>query len=173
MRWIAFAIIVYIVAVLQTAVAPFLKLHGVWPDLMVISAVYFALVAKPVDARMACWVVGLTADLLTLSYDGYSNVGIRAVSFGLAAIVIVKVRDFFFRESVWSQLFFTFGAKLFVDVAVGLHMLYVLGQMDRFGAILTTAIYQAVYTAALAPYGHWLLRQLRGPLGVGTAPRWT
>ena len=173
MRWIAFAIILYLVAVLQTAVAPLLALHGVWPDFIVITAVYFALVAKPADARLACWIVGLTADLLTLSFEGYSNVGIRAISLGLTAVFIVRVRDFFFRESVWSQLFFTFGTKLVVDVVVGLHMLYLVGEMNRFTELFSLAVYQAVYTAALAPYGHWLLRQLRGPLGVGATPRWT
>ena len=172
MRWIAFAIILYLVAALQSSVAPLLALHGVWPDFILITGVYFALVAKPSDARLACWITGLTADLLTLSYDGYSNVGIRAITMGFLAVLIVKMREFVFRESVWSQLFFTFVAKFAIESVAGLHMLYLVGRMDQFGELLVLASCEAAYTAALAPYGHWLLRQLRGPLGVGAVPRW-
>ncbi len=172
MRWIIFAILLYLMLALQGAVAPFLALHSVWPDFLVITAVYFALMAKPADAMLACWIVGLLMDLASLSYSNHSNVGIHAVSLGLIAVGIIKVRDLFFRESVWSQLFFTFITKLLLAALVGLHMLYVTGALDRYGEVLTKGVYEAIYTAALAPYGQWLLRQFRGPLGITTVERW-
>lgn len=173
MRWIAFAIIIYLVLVLQTAVAPLLALHTVWPDLMVIAAVWFALLAKPPDAMLACWIIGFAMDLAGLSYHGYSNLGIHALGLGLVAMVIVKVRDFTFRESVASQLFYTFFTKLALSAIVGLHMLYVVGELGRTGEVMTRGVYEAIYTAALAPYGHWLLRQVRGPLGIVAYERWS
>lgn len=173
MRWIAFAILIYLVLVLQTAVAPLLAMHTVWPDFMVVTAVWFALMARAPDAMLACWFIGLAMDLAGLSYQGHSNVGAHALALGLLSIAIVKVRDFTFRESVASQLFYTFFTKLGLCALVGLHMLYVVGELGRFGEVMARGLYEAVYTAALAPYGHWLLRQFRGPLGIVTHERWS
>lgn len=172
MRWIAFAILIYLVLVVQTAVAPLLAMHTVWPDFMVITAVWFALMAKAPDATLACWIIGLTIDLAGLSYQGHSNVGAHAFGLGLLGIVIVKVRDFTFRESVSSQLFYTFFTKLGLCAVVGFHMLFAVGELGRFGEVMARGFYEAIYTAALAPYGHWLLRQFRGPLGIVTQERW-
>ncbi len=172
MRWIPFAILVYLALVVQTAVAPFLSLHGVQPDFVVILAVYYALVAKPPDAMLACWIIGLASDLAGLSFAGHGNVGVRALSLGLISVLIVKVRELTFRDSVWSQLVFTFATKACLSILVGLHALYVAGAALGLNEILARSFYEAVYAAVLAPYGHWMLRQLRGPLGVGPAHRW-
>lgn len=175
MRWIPFAILVYMAAVLQTAVAPYLALHGVWPDFLVIVALYYVLAAKAVDAMLACWIVGLVIDLTGLSYPGAraANVGAHALALGLISVPLVRLRDYVFRESVWTQLTFTFTAMFALAALAGLHMLYTTGHLDRIGTVLTRGAYEAAYTAVLAPYGHWLLRLFRGPLGVGAAPRWS
>lgn len=171
MRWISFAIVLYVVTVLQTAAAPYLALHTVWPNFLVILAVYYALEAKPDDAMRACWIIGLVIDLAGLSYanHNYSNVGLCALTLGLVGAAIVKVRDLTFRESAWSQLVFCFIAQAILSCAVGLHMSYALGSWGRFTDVLSHGLYGAAYTAAVAPYGHWLLRRFRGALGVGSA----
>lgn len=171
MRWIAFAILVFVVTLLQASVVPFLAVHTIRPDLMVIVAVHYALTARRYDALLACWFIGLAVDLTSLSYAGHANVGVHAFSLGLIALVIVKVRDLTFRDSVVTRLFFTFGAKWVISVTTGAYMLYAVHAPHRFGEILATGTYAAVYTAILAPYGHWLLRQLRSLLGVGTTHR--
>lgn len=172
MRWITFAIVLYLILALQGAVAPYLALHTVWPDFLVIVGVYFALTARAPDAMLACWIIGLMTDLASLSYGNRSNIGIHALCFGLLAVGIVRIRDLTFRESIWSQLFYTFTVKLLLASAVGLYMLYSIGALDRFGEVFNRSFYEAVYTAALAPYGHWLLRQFRGPLGITAVERW-
>lgn len=172
MRWIAFAILLYCVAVVQTTVAPMLTLHGVWPDFLIIVAVYYALAAAPTDAMLACWVIGLVIDLTGSSYLRDGNVGVGALSLGLIALLLVKLRDLTFRDSVWTALFFTFLAKLMLSVLSGVHMIYLAKAQARLGDVIIVGFYSAVYTAVLAPYGHWLLRRLRGPLGVGVTYRW-
>lgn len=172
MRWIAFAILLYCVTVVQTTVAPMLKLHGVWPDVLVIVAVYYALAAAPTDAMLACWIVGLMIDLSGAGYLQHGNVGIGALSLGLIALLLVKARELTFRDSIWTALFFTFSAKLILSILTGVHMIYVAKAPVRLGEIVTVGFYSAAYTAVLAPYGHWILRQLRGPLGVGVSYRW-
>ena len=167
MRWIAFAILLYLVTVLQTTVAPFIALHTVRPDFMVILAVFYALLARHQDAPLACWCIGFAIDLTTMSYTDYSNVGVHAFSLGLIGLIICKIRELTFRESALTQLIFAFLAKLLLAGLVGLHMLYVLGEWDRLGETVVTSVWAAAYTAVLAPYGHWILCRLRGALGVG------
>lgn len=171
MRWVAFALLVYLVTVLQSSVVPYFAVHTIRPDLMVILAVHYALAARTHDAVIACWIIGLAIDLTSLSYPGHANVGVHALSLGMIGWLIVKLRDLTFRESVVTQLLFTFAAKFALSILVGVHMLYVLGERDRFGEILTTAAYAAVYTAILGPYGHWILRRLRNLLGIGATHR--
>lgn len=172
MRWIAFAILLYCVTVAQTTLAPLLALHGVWPDFLAIVAVYYALAAAPADAMLACWVVGLAMDLSGASYQASGNVGVCALSLGLISVPLVKARDLTFRDSVWTALVFSFIAKLALSLLVGVHMLYVTQTEGRFGEVATVGVYSAVYTAVLAPYGHWMLKQFRGLLGVGVSYRW-
>ncbi len=173
MHWIAFTILVYVVTVLQTTLAPFIAVHTIRPDLIVIVAVHYALLARNNDALIACWLIGLAIDLTGLSYShsGYANVGINAFCLGLLAMLIVKTRELTFRESALTQLAVTFLVKLSLGVLVGIHMLYALDQLDRLGDILTTSFWAAVYTAALAPYLNWALRRLRAPLGIGVTHR--
>jgi rod shape-determining protein MreD len=171
MRWIAFIILLLVVTVLQTSVMPFLAVHTIRPDLLVILAVYYALAARTHDALLACWIIGLAIDLTSLSFAGGANVGLHALSLGMIALVIVNLRDLTFRDSVATRLFFTFATKLAVSLLAGTYMGFVLQTVHPFRETLITAIYAAVYTAVLAPYGHWVLGRLRRPLGIGATHR--
>ncbi len=171
MHWIAFAILVYVVTLLQSSVVPFLAVHTIRPDLLVIVAVHYALAARSHDALLACWIIGLTIDLTSLSFGEHANVGQHALALGLIALIIVKIRGLTFRDSVVTQLVFTFATKLAMSVMVGAYMLYVLDAPDRFAEVLLTGTYAAVYTSVLAPYVQWFLRRLRSLLGIGTTHR--
>ncbi len=171
MHWIAFAILLYVAAVLQTAGVPFLAVQTVMPDLMVIVAVHYALLARPHDGMIACWCTGLAIDLAGLSYTEYSNVGVQALSLGLIGLAIIKLREVTFRENALTQLAFAFLAKLALTLLVGLHMLYALDQWHRFWEIATAGIWAAIYTGILAPYVHWILRRFRAALGLGVTHR--
>ena len=175
MRWISFAILLYVTAVLQTAVAPFLALHSIRPDFLVVVAVFYMLTAKDHDAALAGWVIGLIIDLLTLSYphQQYSNVGLHAISLGLTAFLAVKARGVVVRESVWSQLIFAFCAKFLLALAVGAHLLFATGAAGGFTDVAARGLYEAIYCAAIAPYGCWILQRMRGLLGVGFSHRWS
>lgn len=172
MRWITFAIVLYLVLVLQTAAAPYLALHSVTPDFLLIAAVYFALFARPADAMLACWIIGLAMDLTSLSYGGRANVGLCALSLGLIGLLIVKARDLFFRESVVSQIVLCFAAKLLLAAVVALYALWASDALSRYSEMLGRGFYEAIYAAVLAPYGHWILGRLRNPLGVPVHERW-
>lgn len=169
MRWVAFAILLYVAVALQSAAAPFVAVNSIRPDLMVVIAVHYALAARVYDALLACWFIGLVIDLSGISYRDRANVGLHALALGLLAIPIVKMRSFIFRDSVLTQLVFTFLAKLALDLVVGIHMMWAIGDWGRWGEVASRAIYAAIYTAVLAPYGHWFLRRFRGALGIGAS----
>jgi rod shape-determining protein MreD len=171
MRWIPFAILLYVVTALQSAAVPFVAVNTIRPDLMILVVVHYALAAGTYDALLACWCVGLAVDLSGISFQNQGNVGVHAFSMGVVAFCIVKVRSFIVRDSLLAQVLLTFTAKLGVDILVGLHMMYAIGGWSRMGDVLTKSVYAAIYTAVLAPYGHWILRNLRNVLGTGTTQR--
>lgn len=171
LHWITFIVVLVVVTALQKTLAPFIAVQAVRPDFMAILAVHYALAARPSDALLACWGVGVAIDLTSLSYADAPNVGLHALSLGLIALAIVWVRDLTFRESVVTQLVFTFLTKLALVVFTGAYMLYVVPTPRRFGEILLSGFYAAVYTTVLAPYGHWLLRRFRNILGIGSTHR--
>lgn len=171
MRWVSFTILLLIVLALQSAAAPFVAVHTVQPDLLVIVAVYYALTARTYDALFACWVIGLAIDLTGLGFQQYSNVGVHALALGLIGAGLVKLRELFFRDSVLTQILLTFIGKWAMDAAVGLHMIFVVGLPIEFSEIATRGFHAAVYSAVLAPYGFWFLRGLRNALGLGAPER--
>ena len=75
MHLIALVILVYVVTVLQSAAVPFIAVNTIRPDLLVIVAVHYALVARTYDALLACWLIGLAIDLSGISYQNHGNVG--------------------------------------------------------------------------------------------------
>ena len=171
MHWIAFAILLYVVTVLQSSGTPLIAVRSIQPDLLVIMAVHYALLARPLDAMIACWFIGFAIDLASLSFSGHSNVGVNAFTLGLIGFCIVKIRELTFRENAVTQVLFTSIAKFALSLLVGMHMLHAIDQWNRFGEILSAAIGAAIYTGILAPYAHWALRKLRAPLGLGMTHR--
>ncbi len=171
MRWIAFFIVLYLLTVLQTTVAPFVAIHGVVPHLLIIFAVHYILSAKEIDAALACWCIGFAIDLTTLNFAGYSNVGVYSFSLGLIGFVAVRMRELTFRDSPVAQCLFTFAVLVSLGIMTGLHAAYVLGDGSAFWQQFTLAWWQAVYTGMMAPYGLWILNRLRAVLGVGVPSR--
>ncbi|MEK6645018.1 MAG: rod shape-determining protein MreD [Planctomycetota bacterium] len=171
MRWIAFSIVVYVVTVLQTAVVPFLGVHHTQPDLLIILAVYYALTARAQDALLAAWCIGLAADLTGLGFARHGGVGLHAFTLGLIAILIVNTRDFTFRDSVITRLVYTLLAAFLQSMIVGLHLYYTAANRPALIDVVQGSLYSAVFTALLAPYGHWVLGRMRHMLGLGTVGR--
>jgi rod shape-determining protein MreD len=156
-------------------VAPFLALHSILPDFMVVVAVFYMLTARDHDAALAGWVIGLVMDLMSLSYpqQRYANVGLHALSLGLIALMAVKARGAVVRESVWSQIVFAFVAKFLLALVAGAHLHFVTDFHGGFADAAARGLYEAIYCAAIAPYGCWILQRLRGLLGVGFSQRWS
>jgi rod shape-determining protein MreD len=171
MNWVAFSVLLLIVTVLQTSVAPFIAVNTIRPDFMVIFAVYCALTARAQDGMLACWITGLVIDLTSLGYTDKANVGFHALCLGLIGAAITRTRHLTFRESMATHMFYTLAVTFLVTTTLGWHMLYGRFEWGRFAHCMAVALYTAIYSAVLAPYGHWCLKQLRGLLGIGSSHR--
>lgn len=171
MRWIPFVILLYLGAVVQSTIAPLIEIKTIRPDLLIILAVYYALLAPRYDAMLACWCIGFLIDLTSIGYASHSNVGVHAVGLGTAGILIVGLRDYTIQDSPFTQMLYCFAAKLFVAGIMILHMVYIVDIQDVAFRFLNVGLWEAVYTGLLAPYLFWSLRKLRGTLGLGSPRR--
>ncbi|MEE8168916.1 MAG: rod shape-determining protein MreD [Phycisphaerae bacterium] len=169
MRWALFAVVLYVVVVVQTALVPFIEVQSVRPDLLVLLAVYLALAAPTAEALLAGWIIGFAVDLNSLSFAPASNVGAFALVYGMTVLVIVQLRRFTFRDHGVTYFMSVFAAALAIHAAVNAHTLYVTGQSDRWIDALAISTGTAFYTALISPYAHWVCRRHRAMLGLAPA----
>jgi rod shape-determining protein MreD len=147
---------------LQSVLAPRLSIGGARPDWLLVGVVFLGLYARPRDAVIGAWVLGLCADLMTLERPG-----LISLSYLLAAAVAVAMRDYLFRYWAITQ----FALTLILGLAVQTLWLFVrrvsYSTIDPFwsdwlfGVLLASA-----YTAAWAPILHALLLRMSGLLGL-------
>lgn len=158
MRWFPFALLIGVLLVLQSVVAPRLEVFGARPDWVLVVVVFLAMHATPRDAILGSWVIGLCADLMTIE-----RLGLLAVSYAIAAMAIASVRDYLFRRRAVTQFVATLLMCLLVRLA---WTVYVRVMYDPGDGIIVSlgadVVLASVYTAAWAPIVHpWLLRLSR------------
>lgn len=173
MRWVPFILLLYLTAVVQTTVGGVLTINTVaigpfGPDLLAVVAVFVALHARSgLDVVLAAWAGGMAIDLTAAGgVDSVTVLGPMSLTYVLAATVIYRIRDAFFRERPLPQAILTL---LFCVMA---HPLWVTLQSLLAGRAtvgwplyirrLWEAAAVSLYTAALAPLLCWGLGRLRG-----------
>jgi len=166
MNWIAFAILTYVLCVLQTTLMAVIGIQHVRPDLLILVGVFYALFARQPDALLACWILGLAADLCGLSLHDRGGVGAHALTYGLCAMLTCRLRELVFREHLLTYVVSVVLWTLLASAALAAHLAWAMREWDRFNVGLLYGIYAAGYTAFFAPYAHWILRRARPLLGL-------
>jgi len=169
MRWIRFAILIYVAVLVQIAAAGALpvwfRLTGyIAPDITAVLAVFMALTVRDsTDAMLAAWSLGLAMDLMLCSMGGAATVvGPMAIAYALAAAVIFRIREAFFRERALARAVMTL---VFCLVA---HTMWVGMQTVRafnwssWSADMFRAIGISLYTAVVAPLVCMVLQRVGG-----------
>jgi rod shape-determining protein MreD len=158
MRWIPFLALSYVALVLQTSLVHAVTFSSgavgdVYPDLLALTAVFVALFAREgLDAMLAAWVLGLAADLTTLA-----AIGVMPITYALAAGLVFRMREAFFREGLFAR------ASLTLVFCLVAHPLWITAQAalawrwGGYGWALVEAILVSMYTAAVAPPIFWFL----------------
>ena len=162
MRWLTFLLLMVIALTLQSALAPRLEVFGVRPDWLLVVVVFFAMHATARDATFGAWLIGGCADLLTVE-----RLGLLALSYGLAALAVLSVREYLFRHRVWPQFLVTLGACLLIRLA---WTVYCRALYDPAGSLwvdlMGGIVMVSLYTALWAPVVHWVLLPMWRTLGL-------
>jgi len=166
MRWLNFLILLIVLLVLQVGVVRFFGLgaHRISPDLLLMSAMVIAFKAKEEQAPLACWLLGLAKDM-----SSSAALGSYAFAYGLTAIILLFLRDSFYGDHPVLVILLTFFFGLAAEhLVLGLSALRGSTNGLGYGKWLGLILLQLCLTAALAPYGYWLLMKLHRFLGLPT-----
>ena len=168
MRWFAFAIVVVIGLTAQTALAPRVAVYSVRPDWLLVLVVFLALYVPTKPAVIGAWIIGISADLMTVE-----RMGFIALSYGLTALAILSIRDHLFRNHWTAQLIVTFVACVMVR---GAWMIYQRTMFEHStgwaSSVMIDVMLVSIYTALWAPLIHGLLHRMARPLGL-VMPRYS
>ncbi len=144
MRHVIVLILVLVMFALQGTLSPRIAIWDVEPELMVILVVELAFRLPGLEAMAWPWGAGLAVDLRT-----GGPVGVLAFTFGLMALIIMRVREFFFTESFFVRIVASAAGVIVVRIALLISGL-IRGQPPAFGVFIKELFVGALYTAALA-----------------------
>ncbi len=170
MKWTVFAILAVVFLVLQTTLGSAIAIQSIRPNWVFVLVVFYALWGPWPDAAIAAWLLGLGVDLLSTASGG-GRIGLYAFCFGAAAWAMMQIRAAFFREHAVTQFVMTAVFAMLVEFLVEVFRWWTLrgAPMDRH--IGGVAFFTALYTAAWAPYLHWMLLRLHRWTGLKPAHR--
>ncbi|MCK6456748.1 MAG: rod shape-determining protein MreD [Phycisphaerae bacterium] len=167
MNWIAFCITAAVTIVLQTTLMGFLELRYIRPDLVALVAVFYVLHARRGDALLVGWMLGFLVDLCGLSFSVRANVGVGALTYGVATLITLGLRELTFRDHLLSFIVFSLLWTFLTHVLIGGAVAWFAENGPRLREVVAVALYTAAYTAAVGPYALWVLRRVRNALGLG------
>ena len=163
MRWFSFAIVVLVALLLQVAVCRVFGMgpQDIIPDLLLLVGVVLAFRGRPNEALLGCWILGLIKDL-----SSEAVLGSYALSFGVMALLILRLRDVFYGYHTVALMLLTLLGGFLIEQAV-----FTLGLLrgygtDNYRQLTLEMLLSALLTAALAPYGQWLLMKMHRQLGL-------
>jgi len=180
MQWVPFIILAWLAVLMQASVGKVLTFSGgsigaVGPDLAAIVATFFALNVRGwADVMLAAFVLGLGLDLSAGGGAGFASaVGPMPVAYALAAGMVYRIREAFFREHWLTQAML---AAIFCVVAHGLWitwqalLAYRTATWAAYVRMWLQVLSLAGYTAVLMPLGHlalarcqrWFISQAEG-----------
>ena len=162
-HWISFGLMGLGTLVIQSGLGRLVGLgpQRIMPDLLLILAVLMAFRCEDSRSLVGCWVLGLCKDL---SSD--AALGSYALCFGLLGIAIFYLRNWFYGNNWISAMVVTFLGSLLVEQSVYLIGIFKGGlSWELWGGSSMEMLFSAGFTAALAPYGQWILSKLPGLWG--------
>jgi rod shape-determining protein MreD len=161
MRWLTFALLAALAICCQTTIAPRLGTPGVYPDIMLILVIHYALHAQTADGLLAGWLMGLLVDLTTVQ-----RFGLVAVAYGVIALVIWSVRDLLFPKHPLSHFSLTFLSCFAVQLVLRGYFHLSHHSDVTPASVVVAALLTAAYTGLWAVPIHWFLLRYWRVLGL-------
>ena len=164
MRWLRFGILVLVFLVLQIGVGSALKFSHlkIVPDLLLLLAILLIFWAPADQALVACWLLGLLKDITS-----QAPLGSYSFAFGLLGLMLIRLRELLVGSRLLPQIFLMFVSSMLIEHAVWL-ICVVKSDVapDSYRQDVITIFISALLTAALYPYGFWLMTKLHRQLGL-------
>ena len=164
MRWRNFAVVLFVVMILQVSLGRALGLgpQRIMPDLLLMTAVVLAFRGPAGAGLIACWFLGLAKDLTSEAL-----LGSYALAFGLAALLVLWLRDLLYADNTLGLMLLTFAMVILVEY-LALEINILRGQMSPPSGwgVWAEILFSALLTGALVPYGQWVLLKLRHWIGL-------
>jgi len=147
MRWIRFATLVLLTALLQAGMVDILSLTSlnIKPDLLIILMVFFAVFSNTRDAMITSFSIGFAADIISTSV-----MGSRMLSFGLCGTILAYMtRLIVIRKMPYQALIIFLTATL---TGLFAHLLNAIKIPQNPNFIYTAILGMAVYSAVIGPF---------------------
>lgn len=154
--------LLFLVAVLQVAVAPRAAVLGIKPDLLLLTVVGYALTRGSLAGCLVGAAAGALEDVMVGQF-----VGVRALAFALAGLLTARAATRFFGDQPLVPVVGALGGTVLAEMtAWGLWR--VLGLPLPLGAgLLRVVLPSCLYNALVAAvFPGWWVRRARGGLGV-------
>lgn len=147
MRWLNFGIFTAVLLAAQTVVAPAIELAGARPDWLLVVVIFLGLYAPKREALIGGWVIGVSADLLTLERFGF-----LAISYGLTVLLVMAVREYVFRYRASTQFVLTLVVGFALQTSWLVYRRFAYAPSTSVGwELISYCVPAAVYTAIWAP----------------------
>jgi rod shape-determining protein MreD len=144
-RWVRVGLLWLVLAVLAVRDPGGIAASGFAPYWFLLPALLAGLRARAGHAVFLAWCSGLAADLFSLE-----PFGLHAFLYGGSALLLVRIREYFFCDHALTQAVLSFGLSVLVGIALLLR-LEIAEPVFRFGPRLPQAFLTALVTACLLP----------------------
>ncbi|MBN2841503.1 MAG: rod shape-determining protein MreD [Sedimentisphaerales bacterium] len=144
--------------IMQLALPNLLALgsRGVWPDLLVLSAIVIALRGPDIHNNLLQgWFLGFFHDLTSMA-----PFGIYTLAISLCVLLISGIRHWLYLQNILIFMFIAFVLSCLIELSVLLTML-LRGELvqGHFAPVFATILLCATYNAALVPWLAPLVKQ--------------
>ncbi|MCK6440592.1 MAG: rod shape-determining protein MreD [Planctomycetes bacterium] len=153
-----------ILAVISACLLSRISIFGVWPDVISLYALFFALHANERGRYLPCMALGLMRDLLSAG-----PLGTYAILYGLLYRLLTPHRKSLFRENPLTLALLA--GVVVAGINLAHHMSLVLtGAGVGWGTALTRSLLIGLVSAPLMPLLSFMMKWLLGRLGVERLP---
>jgi rod shape-determining protein MreD len=157
MRWIRFAILVLLTALIQAGMVDILALTNIniKPDLLLVIMVFFAIFSGTKNAVITSFTIGFAADIISTA-----AMGSKMLSFGICGTVLAYMTRLIVIKKMTHQALIIFLTALLTGFLA--HLLNSLKTPQTADFIYTAILGMALYSAIIGPFlflpSAWFMR---------------